>query len=831
MRLRAEAISDGQSFGASLRRLRIAAGLSQQALAECAGLSIEAISALERGTRKAPQRQTLTALVDALRIAGPEREMLERAALREARPRAPVAYGVVAQRRRRHGNVPATLNRFFGREREIKELLQLLESARLLTIWGPGGVGKTRLAIEAADAIGDRFPDGVWFADLAPIHDPSLVLPTVAAIFGLREQPDRDLTQMLIASLREKQALLVVDTCEHVLDAASHLSQQLLGAASRIQMVCTSREVLNVTGERVYELLPLSIPDVDDPRELQDFAAVRLFIDRAKDAAAALQRSPEDMMAIATICRRLDGIPLALELAAACAPTMSTPQIAATLDERFKLLTRGTRTALPRHKTLRGTLDWSYGLLSDRERTTFRRLSIMVGSWTADDAIAIAGEGDGDSWPVAEDLQRLLALSLIAAASATHEPRFRMLDTTRFYGLELLAKSGEVARCERARVVHAVGLAERASSAWTEGRDEGVLRFAPEADNFRAALEWAIVRRGDPNLGAELAEALCGFWDLMGQQMEGIRWLQGTLEALDLETPSRAAVGALLGLAQLERRVDQHRRAYETALRAHDFAARLPEDRQLYARTLMRRGINAAAIGKAEESHAMLADALENFRAVGDEHGVTRCLEAQGIRALESCEFETARKKWQQLIELPHFANSPRHRSHAMLCLAEAEFNLNNCSAAIAQGRKALAVARRLHSPHLTALALVNLAAYLAGNGDLNEASAVAFEALEFAREKSYAVLAYWAMQHLALIGALRGNQQTVACVVGYIDRCIADSGSVRTGTELRNYERLMTILREALSPEQLRIALKTGSNLDENAVMLRLAAAADFNQ
>jgi predicted ATPase/class 3 adenylate cyclase len=416
-------------------------------------------------------------------------------------------------------NLPRQLTSFIGREAEMGEVKRLLAGTHLLTLTGPGGSGKTRLSLEIGAALFDDHPDGVWLLEFAPVTDPVLVPQVLAATLGVREEAARPLSLTLVDYLRPKRALLLFDNCEHLIDACARLAETLLRACADVKVLASSREPLALTGEVVFHVPPLSLPD---PRQspalghLREHEAIRLFVDRAAAAKPAFTLTETNAGAVAQICRQLDAIPLAIELAAARVRALSVQQITANLDERFHLLIGGNRTTLPRHQTLRGSIDWSYGLLSEAESALFRRLSVFVGGWTLGAAEAVCA-GDGvDRYDVVTLLGRLVDKSLVVMDDETGDARYQLLETIRQYSLEKLTETpaGEVVR-DRHRNFY-LALAEDAEQqllgpdqvAWLE-------RLEADHDNLRAALRWSLDRR-DSEPALRLGGALWPFWDTHG---------------------------------------------------------------------------------------------------------------------------------------------------------------------------------------------------------------------------------------------------------------------------------------------------------------------------
>ena len=339
--------------------------------------------------------------------------------------------------------MPIRLTSFIGREHELAEAKKRLASARLLTLIGPGGTGKTRLSLQIGAELLPTFADGVWLVELAPLADPSLIMQTIASTLGLREQLGMSLNELLIDFLRAKNLLLIIDNCEHLVDACAQLADQLLHACANIKIVASSREALGIGGETVYRVPSLSLPNPDQvTREaLTQSESAQLFIERAMAANPKFNVSDKNASFVAQICRRLDGIPLALELAAARITVFSVEQIASRLDDRFRLLTGGSRTALPRQQTLRALIDWSYDMLSEEERALLRRLSVFAGGWTFEAADAICSKHD-----VMNLLTQLVNKSLVIFDDEGSEPRYRMLETVRQYARDKLLGDGRIGR-------------------------------------------------------------------------------------------------------------------------------------------------------------------------------------------------------------------------------------------------------------------------------------------------------------------------------------------------------------------------------------------------
>jgi predicted ATPase len=440
---------------------------------------------------------------------------------REARPAGWHRSEEPAGRRADRTNLPAQLTSFVGREREMAEVRRLLGTTRLLTLTGSGGCGKTRLAYQTAADVLDDYADGVWVVELAALSDTELVPPTVASALGIREQPGQPIVATLPSYLKAKRLLLVLDNCEHLLEACATFADSLLRCCPGVRLLATSREALGISGESTYRVPSLSTPDVHQlpPLDkLTQYEAVRLFVERGLAVRSTFMVTNQNAPSLAQVCSRLDGIPLAIELAAALVRGLSVEQISDRLDDPFRLLTGGSRTGLRRQQTLRATLDWSHALLSETEKVLFRRLAVFTGGWTLEAAEGICSGESGEETVIERAdvlglLLRLIDRSLVAAEEGAVEERYRLLETIRQYALEKLRDSGEgVALRERHRDWFLALIED--SVAGLEGRDRGywMTRLKREHDNLRAALDFTQSDDGGAEAELRLVTALGGFW-------------------------------------------------------------------------------------------------------------------------------------------------------------------------------------------------------------------------------------------------------------------------------------------------------------------------------
>jgi predicted ATPase len=433
----------------------------------------------------------------------------------------------------RQHNLPAQLTRLIGRDAVVNSLVQHLSAQRLLTIVGPGGIGKTAVALAIAERLLETFEDGVWVIDLAPTSDPRLVPTALASALRLEIRSETPVPG-LVTALQEKRMLLVLDNCEHVIDAAAMLATAILRGARDIHILVTSREPLRIEGERIYRLSGLASPTASGlltAAEVLSFPAARLFVERAAAATNDFELGDADAPSVGEICRNLDGIPLAIEFAAARVDTFGVQGVAARLDDRLRLLSGGHRTALPRHRTISTALDWSYQLLDEEERTVLRRLAIFAGGFTLDSASAIAAFEDRHAPDVADRVASLVTKSLVAADFRQGEVRFRLLETTRAYALAKLKESSDLDTLARRHAAYYRELVETASSRLGEGDLAAAL--AVEIDNIRAALTWALASTRDVSIGVALAAATAPIWLEMSLLTECHGWMAKALDLLD----------------------------------------------------------------------------------------------------------------------------------------------------------------------------------------------------------------------------------------------------------------------------------------------------------
>ena len=526
-----------------------------------------------------------------------------------------------------HHNLPAQLTSFIGREKEIDEIKKLVDANRIVTLTGSGGAGKTRLSLQVGAECLGQFVNGVWFVELAPVGDPALLPQTLLAIFKLREDAHRKPLEVLIDYLRPKNILLLLDNCEHLIEACAQISEALLHACPKLNILASSREALGITGEAPYRVPSLSTPDLNQLpslKKLMDVESIRLFVERAAIVKPDFELTKDNASFIAQTCSRLDGIPLAIELAAARVKVLTPEQIASRLDDRFRLLTGGSRTALPRQQTLRAMIDWSYSLLTEQEKTLFRRLAVFVGGWTLEAAESVCGVEESGA-DVLDLLSRLVDKSLVTTEEVEGETRYHRLETIRQYSREKFFETDEVETIRNRHLDFFVRFAELANEN-LQGRGQLVWgnRMAAEQDNLRASLEWGLNR--DPYSALRIVGAANLFWTAGGYSAEGFRWTQTALELVEKNPPLEgitieqrlvARARALRGFTRLYLSLGDNANAKRVAEESVDLY-RQSQDRRGLAFALVVLAYPLEFLGERERAEAILQESYAIARAEAD---------------------------------------------------------------------------------------------------------------------------------------------------------------------------------------------------------------------
>jgi predicted ATPase len=715
----------------------------------------------------------------------------------------------------RPNNLPVQVSSLIGRERDLDDVKILLGKRRLVTITGSGGVGKTRLALQVGADLIDHYPDGVWFADLAPITDPELVGSVVASAVGMSQVEGRRVDEAIPLWLKRKQLLLIMDNCEHLLDTIAPLADAIHRTAANVRILATSRQALGIAGEAAHRLPSLAVPERDSARSAEDalkYGAVEVFVERAQLADTRFALTDENAQIVAEICRHLDGIPLAIELAAARVKVLSIPNLARRLDERFKVLTGGNRTALPRQQTLSALIDWSYNLLSQQEQTLFNRAGIFAGGFNLGAAGAVCSGNGLHELDILDLLSSLTDKSLaVADTTGTHE-RYRLLESTRAYALKKLATAGEHDRLARRHGEYFRDQAQAADVRYGMGSTAAWLAgMELELDNYRAALGWAIGQRKDPLLGATLAGALGDFWFFDGLNAEGRRWVQAAFGALGEDVPDDVAAGLWFALYI----VSDGRRAYDAAQRAFDLYERVG-DRRGMVTALHSIGVSLYQIGHLEASEAALRRSILLASEVGDRRGSAHSTNALAYVLGQRGDVDGARHYYKDALAAHATLGDDGGRAVALRNLAEFEFAQGNVVGAVAHGSEALAIEVRGKNVLHQTWCYANLAAYHVALDQLDGARSNARQALLLAQQMQREFLIAIAIQHLALIGALTDDSYRAARLLGYANKGYRDEGGEREPTEKWSYFKLMERLRGQLKSDELEALLDEGAKLSE---------------
>ncbi len=726
-------------------------------------------------------------------------------------------------------NLPRRLSTFVGRERELAEGRELLASSPLVTLTGPGGVGKTRLALQIALAMLDGLPDGVWLAELGSVSDEGLVLQAVAEALKVTEQPGRPLIDTVLDHLHSRQLCLVLDNCEHVLRTCAEIAYEVLRETDT-RILATSREALGVEGEHVLPVPSLELPTGD--RRLTAAtslrsAAVRLFLDRATAAQPSFQLTDDNAGVVVQLCRRLDGVPLALELAAARMRALPVEQIAARLDDRFRLLTGGSRMAVTRHQTLRATMDWSHDLLAEDERAVFRRLAAFAGGCSLAAAEAVTAGDDVVSEDVLDVVTKLVDKSLVVPAATDGQARFTMHETVRAYARDKLVDAGEAEAVQRAHRDWYLALVEQAKPEFFRGPPprDWLAVFDLEQDNLRLALEWSAAEAGGALAGLRLAAGLWRYWEIRSRVVEGRLWLERTLQATDGEVSSLRA-NALTGagilahiagdypaaIAYHEQSLAQHREVGNrpsVAYALHNLAnvaaehGELARARSLYEEAVAmtetigdRHGSATGLIALAdvisrEEGYAAAQPIFDRSKALyvefGDRWGEAFALDSEGLAAARSGDLEEARMLHEAAIGVSREIGDERGVARSILHLADEAAREGDVTRAKSLHRECLRIRRTLRDMPGTATALERLA------------SVVMSEAAEDAAH---------------LLGVAQNLRETI-------------NTPLPPGARA-DYERCVQWLAARMGPEAFEIARRAGRSLDMDAAVGRIFGGGD---
>jgi predicted ATPase/DNA-binding CsgD family transcriptional regulator len=713
-------------------------------------------------------------------------------------------------------NLPFQPTSFVGREHDVAEVKSLLGQHHLVTVSGAGGVGKTRLAVRVGTELVDQYPDGVWFADLAPINDPELVSSVIAKVLGMTQQEGRRVDESIPRWLKNKHLLLILDNCEHLLDATAAIADAMLHNCAKVRMLATSRQALGINGEATYRLPSLAVPEqlagLGSFGALE-YSAIALFVDRAKASDNRFALTDDLAPIVADVCRRLDGIPLAIELAAARVKLLSVASLAQRLSDRFRILTGGSRTAMPRQQTMHAAIDWSYELLNSQEQTLFNRLGIFAGGFSLEAAIAVCSGGGLDINDILELLSSLADKSLIVAKTNGAQERYNMLESTRAYATNKLTSDEREPLARR----HAEFFGQKAQEADKRyGTGSTLVWLASvevELDNYRTALEWALTQGHAPVLGGAIAGSLARLWSLGGLNVEGRYWIESALERVSLSENARIAARLLYAQSMLL----AGKRAVEAAEQAVGIYDSLG-DHHSAAHARQSLAWDLFETGRLDEAIDAAAQALPVMRECNDKAGIANCLRDQGAFAFNRGDVARGRDLYAQGLAISKALGDEVGISMILGHLAELEFSDGHPNEALRVVNEALAIeVPRVVNVGNLANYSCNSAAYQIALGDLDGARAAAHEALRCAREVQHVVTTAIAQQHLALLMALKGQQQSAARLLGYVDTQLNELAISREPTEKWSYEQLVAALHAKLSDAEIEKLAAEGAAWSED--------------
>ncbi|MGI8737396.1 MAG: adenylate/guanylate cyclase domain-containing protein [Candidatus Eremiobacter antarcticus] len=713
-------------------------------------------------------------------------------------------------------NLPRQATAFIGREEELADIKTLLDKSQIVTLLGTGGVGKTRTALQVGADLLDGSGDGVWFVDLAQVTTADYVVAAVASIFKIQAQPNRELLDDLCAHLKNKRLLLILDNCEHVVAAAARVVTAIVKDCPRVAVLATSREGLNVHGEQVYRMPSLSVPaptSALSATEAITHGAIALFVARASALDAQFSFTDDKAPIVADICRRLDGIALAIELAAARVTILNLKQLSQRLDERFRLLTGGDRTALPRQQTMRAAIDWSYELLSDDERTIFRRLSIFQGGWTLEALGDICSDDVLDEFAIFDILSSLVNKSLVTVEFDAEKQRYRLLESLRQYGLERLRKQGEFGAVARRHARYYAEYSQQAADKWQVIPDVAWIDFIEdELENLRVALQWCLDQGNDPHLGAQIAEHLWAYWFGRSVQ-EGRRWLQLARASVTPEGDPALSVAIDLALSRVLINISWS--ATQAACERALAGARALDEPRLLARALYYTGEAHVFANRLEEAEAPLVEARDLARQLGDHYREAAAMQMLGRLYAQQKRFVAAREHMAASMRFYEKRGADRNRAIALMNLAGLERAAGEAPRAIVLGREAVEMARTLRDGTLETIALSSIAVCLLLAGRYEEARTSARAAIEFIRNSRIGSEFYPALQSCVAFATRDQKFETAARIFGYAQQASSDRLPENAFLGL-DAAWLLQPLREKLAEERLQSLMAEGAAWSE---------------
>jgi predicted ATPase/class 3 adenylate cyclase len=726
-------------------------------------------------------------------------------------------------------NLPAQLTSFIGREQAIAEVKQLLVAARLLTLTGSGGCGKTRLALQVGADLLEEYADGVWLVELAGLADPALVPQAAAAALGVREEPGRPLTATLTDYLCRKQVLLILDNCEHLLTACAQLTEALLRSCPRLQILASSREGLGIGGEQAYRIPSLSVPDaasLPSLERLQGFEAVQLFADRARLSQPTFAVTEVNAAAVTQVCRRLDGIPLAVELAAARVKALPVEKLNERLDNMFRLLTGGSRTALPRQQTLQALIDWSYDLLSPSEQVLLRRLSVFAGGWTLEASEAVCVGENVEEWEILDLLTSLVEKSLVLYEERSGEGRYRLLETVRQYARDRLLEAAEGAAVRERHRDWFLALVEQGLE--EESETARLDRLEREHDNLRAALTW-LRAQGEGEAGLRLGGALGWFWFVRGYAREGREHLAGLLALPGAEAPTAARGEAL----QAAGRLAHYQGDYEAAQAL--FTESLAIHRELgnkhgIAWSLCWLGWVASFQADYGAARGRFAESLGLFRELENNGGIAWSLNGLGTVARDQGDHRAARVLLEESLAIFRGLGHKWGIAHTLCYLGGAAHDQGDYEAARSLLEEAMAIYREVgDKPGIASSPLGSLGSVARDQGDDAAARVLFTESLALHRELGHRLGIVKDLEGLAALAVAQAQPERAARLLGAAEALREVIGAPLPPADRAGHDRSVPAVRTALGEQAFATAWAEGRamSLDE-AVAFALEECAD---
>lgn len=700
-----------------------------------------------------------------------------------------------------HSNLPQPFTSFIGREVELADIRNWMSSHRLVTLTGAGGVGKTRMALQVAMQALDAYRDGVFLVELDSLRDPELVPQIAATVVGLKEQPGTSLMAMLTEYLQVRHLLLVLDNAEHLIPACAQLAEALMRQCPQVAILVTSRERLGVTGELVYRVPSLSIPDLQDamtPESVRPYESVQLFSDRARLLLPQFDVTNQNASALASICRHLDGIALAIELAAARVRSMSVEEINQRLDQRFRLLTGGSRTASRRQHTLRAAIDWSYDLLSDIEKTLLGRLSVFSGGWVLEAAERICS-GDGvETWEMLDLLTALTDKSLIVAEQHGGVSRYRLLETVRQYARDRLLERRDGVRWFDAHLAYFLGFVEEAEPQLRGAQQRTWLdKLEVEHDNIRSALTHSAVQGGQSVVGLRLAAAFWQFWLMRGHFRQGRGWLFRLLAAAPAECALPARARALRGagvLAELEGDYPAARALYEDTIAI----ARGLGDRSGIAATLNNMGSVASAQGDNDRALELWEESLAIRRELGDRRGIADLLGNLGKAAYNRGDYASSHVMWEESLAIYRELDDRRGMTFALSNLGRVALDQGDYESSRSMWEESREIVRQLGDRWGLAWSLMNLGDLAFAQNDHRTAMKLHQQSLAIRRDLGNRPTIVDSLQRLAHVSFVLSRPLHAARTWGAVERLREQLGIPLSGDERLRYERLVASARSA---------------------------------